>query len=38
MEYLNLKEVVYDNITFYIKQNVKTIYTTKDICQNTNKK
>jgi len=36
MEYLNLKEVVYDNITFDIKQNVKTIFTTNDICQNTN--
>lgn len=36
MEYLNLKEVVYDNITFDIKQNVKTIFTTNDICQHTN--
>jgi len=36
MEYLNLKEVVYDNITFDIKQNVKTIFTTNDICEDTN--
>jgi len=36
MEYLNLKEVVYDNIAFDIKQNVKTIFTTNDICKDTN--
>ena len=36
MEYLNLKEIVYNDITFDIKQNVKTIFTTNDICENTN--
>jgi hypothetical protein len=36
MDFLNLKEIVYNNITFDIKQNIKTIYTTNNICENTN--
>lgn len=36
MDYLNLEEITHNNVTFDIKKNVKTIYTTNDISEYTN--